>query len=541
MLNYDLYSYLQQINVITENGSVNNNYKRVLNKYDILDDIISYTNFLYPSEYVSLLERLYVILQEYAYQPLCQTCQQPVRYNKDRKRFNYHCSKQCSARDQRVVEKRNNTIEQQYGKHRQLIRQKAKQTNIERYGTTTPLSNSHVRQKIKQTNIERYGVENGSSGDAVRGRKEQTNLYRYGVKYPSQHPNVRAKISNNHARKNTDQELNDPDLLRQMHYDQQMNLAQIADSYSVSPHLVSTRFKHFNINVQDQYQSLPQQQIYQFIKSLTNTQVLCNQPILSNRQHVDILLPHFNLAIEVDGIFWHSQLQGKDKFYHLRKTNDFEQNFGGQLIHIWDKEWFDSPEVVKSKLRSCIGNMQQIYARLCHVDHVGTQTCSDFCNTYHLSGNANSSVKYGLFYGQQLVSVMTFCKSRFDNHNQYELLRYCTKPNIYVVGGASKLLAAFINNHTVDDLITFADRRWSTGNVYKQLGFEYQHATAPNYWYYHRNSKPTRLFHRVTFQKHKLPNKLEHFDSNLTEWQNMVNNGYDRIWDCGNHKWMIRK
>ena len=39
---------------------------------------------------------------------------------------------------------------------------------------------------------------------------------------------------------------------------------------------------------------------------------------------------------------------------------------------------------------------------------------------------------------------------------------------------------------------------------------------------------------RIQFQKHKLKDKLETFDPNITEWENMKANGYDRIWDCGN-------
>jgi len=41
---------------------------------------------------------------------------------------------------------------------------------------------------------------------------------------------------------------------------------------------------------------------------------------------------------------------------------------------------------------------------------------------------------------------------------------------------------------------------------------------------------------RMNFQKHKLKNKIQNFNEELTEYENMLNNGYDRIWDCGNFK-----
>ena len=42
------------------------------------------------------------------------------------------------------------------------------------------------------------------------------------------------------------------------------------------------------------------------------------------------------------------------------------------------------------------------------------------------------------------------------------------------------------------------------------------------------------LEHRMQYQKHKLHKKLKAVDLQLTEWENMANNGYDRVWDCGN-------
>jgi uncharacterized protein YtpQ (UPF0354 family) len=103
-----------------------------------------------------------------------------------------------------------------------------------------------------------------------------------------------------------------------------------------------------------------------------------------------------------------------------------------------------------------------------------------------------------------------------------------------VVGGASKLLRAFIKEHPPKPIVSYSDRRWNTGGVYKQLGFEYSHTSAPNYFYFDTMGDTEKLLSRHNFQKHKLSSKLEIFDPSLTEWENMRMNGYDRIWDCGN-------
>jgi hypothetical protein len=46
---------------------------------------------------------------------------------------------------------------------------------------------------------------------------------------------------------------------------------------------------------------------------------------------------------------------------------------------------------------------------------------------------------------------------------------------------------------------------------------------------------------RNKFQKHKLIDKLEHFDPSISEYENMTNNGYYRIWDCGNNIYVYKR
>ena len=130
----------------------------------------------------------------------------------------------------------------------------------------------------------------------------------------------------------------------------------------------------------------------------------------------------------------------------------------------------------------------------------------------------------------RLVAVMTFCKARFDKTHEYELSRYATINHFSVIGGAGKLLAEFEREYSPKSLVTYADRRWSVGNMYNKLGFRHDHNSSPNYFYV----KNQKRYSRQMFQKHKLKNKLEKFDVNKTEVENMKDNGYYRIFDCGN-------
>jgi len=244
---------------------------------------------------------------------------------------------------------------------------------------------------------------------------------------------------------------------------------------------------------------------------------------------LDVYIPDINLAIEFNGIYWHSENRGKNKNYHLNKTKTCEAK-EIRLIHIWENEWDYSKEIVKSRLLSAIGKTAKIPARKCEAREIKTSEAREFLENNHLQGYASSSIKIGLFKDDLLVSVMTFGKPRFNKKYDWELIRYASILNVSVVGGAGKLLSFFIKTHKPNNIISYADRRYSVGKLYEKIGFTSAGASQPNYRYFKNNG----LEPRNKFQKHKLPKLLETFDLELTESENMKLNGYDRIFDCGN-------
>ena len=177
-----------------------------------------------------------------------------------------------------------------------------------------------------------------------------------------------------------------------------------------------------------------------------------------------------------------------------------------------------------------------IYARQCSIVELDTQQERDFFNKTHIQQYVSSSVCYALEFDGEIVAAMSFIKSRFNKNYEYELLRYSSNLNCVVVGGGSRLLKYFLKENNPNSLISYCDLRWGSGNFYKQLGFTHLHSSPPNYKYFLRN-KSQILYNRVKFQSHKLEKVLENHNPNLSEWENMQNNGYDRIWDCGNSVW----
>lgn len=257
-------------------------------------------------------------------------------------------------------------------------------------------------------------------------------------------------------------------------------------------------------------------------------------PFIKNARNIispyelDIFIPNKNVAIEFDGLYWHSD-ECVDKDYHVNKTNlCFDK--GIRLIHVFEDEWLYKKQIVKSRINAILGlTPYKIQARKCAVKEIDAKSANRFIEKYHIQGSCQSSIRLGLFYKNRLCAVMTFSKSRFNKKYDWELLRYCTLSNFNVTGGGGKLLSYFRKNYT-GSIISYADKRWSDGNLYRQLGFNELKDSAPAYWYVKNKNR----YNRVLFQKHKLNCLLERFDENITECENMKLNGYRKIWDCGN-------
>jgi len=257
---------------------------------------------------------------------------------------------------------------------------------------------------------------------------------------------------------------------------------------------------------------------------------------------LDIVIPSKKVAIEYCGLYWHSELLGKTKNYHLNKLNKAKEQ-GYRLITIFEDEYLNHKEVVLDRLKIILGvsNSTKVNARDCTIKEIDTKVARIFCDTYHLQGYGNSNVKLGAYLNNQLLSVMTFSKpsvakgTKSSDDNTYELNRFCSKIGYNIRGIASKLLTHFNRNYKPSSIISYADKRWSDGNLYKMLGFKHTHDSDPNYWYI----KQDRRIHRFNFRKNVLKDKLEKFDPSISEWKNMVNNGYNRIWDCGNMKFVL--
>lgn len=282
--------------------------------------------------------------------------------------------------------------------------------------------------------------------------------------------------------------------------------------------------------------SIGQSEIISFLENNGFTVSINDRKIIAPNE-LDIYINSHELAIEYNGMYFHSfnRLENnKERNYHKNKCIKCKDN-GIKLVQILESEWLYSNEVVKSILLNKLGRTNyKIYARKCSVLELSSKSFNDFCDSNHLQKSLNTKFRYCLMYDNDIVMVMGF-----NNHNKYDFVctRLCTRIGHSVVGGASKLFKYFVSKFNKCSILTYADARYSNGDVYKNLGFVYDGHTKPNYFYV----KGNRLFNRISFQKHKLSSKLSVYDPTITESENMFNNGYRRLWDAGHIRFVYYK
>lgn len=398
------------------------------------------------------------------------------------------------------------------------VKQKTKKTCLERYGVDSYIKTVEFWERYKKKCLELYGVDSASQSEIIKQKKKQTNLQKYGREYATQ---SHISIENLSL-------LNDKNWLIQKHHIEKLDLQTIGNILGVDGSTVGIKCKQLNIDVKRYFTSSLERELREFIYSIYENDILLgNRKILNNNKEIDIYLPQLKLAIEFNGLFWHSEFQ-MSKSYHYEKYKECSE-LGITLIQIFEDEWNDKKNIIKQKLLYMIKKCEdKIQARKCDVDIPSKEDKKYFFNTNHIQGDGDSSFDIGLYHAGSLVACMSFKKR---NDTLHELSRYATS-NV-VQGGFSKLLKHATQSYIRTDIVSFADLRWSNGLVYEKNGFDRIATIPPDYYWIKRDKR----FHKFNFRHSRMKNKLDKYDENLTEVENMHNNNYYRIYDAGKLKY----
>lgn len=560
----------------------------ILQKYEWLGD-------------VSPQEKIYCYVNNIENKVLCKTCKKnTTKFKTFESGYQLYCSLSCSNSDDDKKENTRKSNLEKYGVDNpsklESTKDKVKKSNLEKYGVDCTLQLDSVKDKSKETMIDKYGVDNPSKSEHIKEKRYNTMIERYGVRHALQNDCIKNKIVTSHLRtqeikdkiklikfdgnKNAIDKLNDVEWLKEQYKSKsvtdiakELNITVVClynyikkYNIEIKPHhtiienidnfnklndvewlkeqyksksiktiskeldigfsCVNNKLNIYNIKTNDGCTSSIETEIISFIKSIYSNEVITNTRKVIPPLELDIYIPEKKLAIELNGVYWHST-KYKDKNYHLAKTLKCE-NRGIQLLHIFDFEWEQKQEIWKSVIANKLGvTSNRIYARKCIIKEVSSMNGKIFFDDNHLQGGLSRGKHIGLYVDHELVSCLSYGASRFKK-DEIEIYRFANKLNTNVVGGFSRLLKQI----EYKEIISYANRRWSTGNVYSKNGFELVDETPPNYFYY----KNGETYSRQKFQKHKLK-EMKSYSDEKTEEQIMDEEGYLRIYDCGNLKY----
>lgn len=283
--------------------------------------------------------------------------------------------------------------------------------------------------------------------------------------------------------------------------------------------------------------SVVENELADFVKSIYSGTVKTSDRKLINPYELDIYLPEKKLAIEFNGLYWHGEKQ-KGKNYHKKKMELCNKK-GVRLIQLFEDEWSNQTDIVKSKIENIMGESkkEKIYARKCLLKEVELEEAKEFMNKNHIQGYTPSTVKIGLFHEEKLVSLMLLNKLRAKmNKNNYEnawdLIRFASDIDKIIIGSFGKILKYFIQTYNPNYIKTLADLRWSDpkNNMYEKFNFNVANKVEPRYFYTDGKMRE----HRFKFRKDKIKeNYPEVYNEKLTEFQMMDKTNLWRIWDAG--------
>lgn len=461
--------------------------------------------------------------------------------------------------------------------HNPEAMREVQQSNLEKYGVPWAVSAKEVRSKAQQTILNKYGVDHAMKNPEVVDKAKRTTEERYGNKVyllsEEGKKKTKDKMMQRYGKPKFSMTadwkadmMRDPSKLsvwlkfissaQQAQtilygYGHVPSYQELARDFGVTVSTISHWLQKFGLQEKVKYTlSSMEDDVYQMLVSIDpnmNIQRHCRN-IVPGRE-LDLYLPNFNMGIECDPTYTHNSSFGTawnkipmSPKYHYVKNKQFMEK-GVFVFHIFGYEWEHKRRIIESMIRSLTGNnSSKLYARQCAIKEVSYADALLFLEQNHRQGNSRSNIRLGLYYNDELVSLMTFSKTRAliggMNESTWELLRFCSKLDTTVVGAASKLFKHFVHSHKeVHKVRSFSDMAHTRGNLYSTLGFQLSHESAPGYVWVSINTD--QAYHRMNAAKANIKAFLKdnNLDLSRTEKQLMEEHGFAQVFDCGTKVW----
>lgn len=388
---------------------------------------------------------------------------------------------------------------EKYGNKNYNNIERMKATNIEKY-EGIGWGSSKINDKIKKTNLERYGVEYAQQSELIKDKVRKTNKERYGVDAPLQNEEIRKK-----------------------------SIATSLEKYGVEWNCMSQQCRiqsgtisQINLKWKQDFEELGYEVVLE--KSI-------------NRSGYDLYLPEKNLFIEINPTITHQstteinthfgKIHPRERLYHRNKSTLAREN-GYDCFMIWD--WDDPQKVLNSFVKK-----DEVKLKDCIIKEVNDiKIINEYLNNWHYQGTCKGqNICIGLYYKDELISLMTFGKSRYNKKFQYEWLRYTSSKIVH--RGVSAMFKYFVDKYNPESIISYCDKSKFNGKMFEYLNFICNKQPNPSCHYYN-----TKTFKHYTLNE---VNKLgacrildiPQIDRSTGKTNNdiMLENGYLEVYDCG--------
>lgn len=423
------------------------------------------------------------------------------------------------------IEKILKTKEEKYGDKNYNNRPKAEATSIDRFGEVHAMKLKEYQDKQINTLKNNYGVDSPLRSHEIKMRQENTNIDRYGFKSPSGNQTIKNKIKQAYYNGFKDtkmfEKLKDGNISLIDKYEGIDDSSNKLNVYTFECNVCKSKFKcTFSNNIAPicrtcfpVCKNTKQQILISDMLRNYNTNFFENIRDLICPLEVDFHLPEHNIAIELNGNYFHSELGGnKDKEYHLNKSIKCEEK-NILLMHFFEDEVLQKPDIVKNIILNGIGLTKEINVENHVIKKISVLKATEFLIKNNIFGVAKGIKSYGLFSNKELVSILSVRKCGIG---KYAIVRYGDLIGGFVKNSFELLFNHFVVENKPANVIAFDDCRIvgtnNTNSVFNKM-FEFCGITEPKQWF---------------FKKSVYTNRFEKC-SDYIDW----------IWDCGSMKFEI--
>lgn len=389
--------------------------------------------------------------------PKCRYCDNKVNYHIYKQNRPY-CSLECFKND--FLNVKNNR----------------EKTNLKKYGVKNCGELKEIQEKRRLTNLDRYGVENITQNPEYVKKAKKTMIEKFGVdSYLKTEDSKRKHYLKSYQTILSWNEYVEPLFTFEEYHGWKHNeiykwrCVKCGNEFISDLHIafsnrqfISRMPRCLNCFPFIKNKSYAEKEIVEFIKTIYDGEIIENDRELIKPYEIDIVIPEYKLAIEYNGLFWHNEHSGKDKNYHLNKTEWCESK-KYQLLHIFEDEWRDNQDDIKDLIKSKLGIFdKKIYARQCYIKE-----------EIH-----ENTINIKLYHNDKIVYMMSIEKE----DDEYEIINYASSLNIQVIGGFSKLLKYFEKIYKPKTIKFIYDRKHGNGELFYKLGFKEEKLIKPDCW-----------------------------------------------------------